>query len=77
MIGSPTIGQGGGPTRTAVTAPAGAPFQIVFDNKDTGVPHNVAIHKDSPTGQEVFKGDIFNGPARKTYDVPALTAASA
>jgi cytochrome c oxidase subunit 2 len=58
--------------QTSVTAPANTPFQIVFDNKDSGVPHNVAIHKDSPTGQEVFKGEVFNGPAKRTYDVPAL-----
>jgi plastocyanin len=60
--------------QTAVTAPAGTPFQITFDNKDVGVPHNVAIHKDNAGGAEVFKGDIVTGPAVKTYDVPALPA---
>jgi cytochrome c oxidase subunit 2 len=60
--------------QSALSAPAGAPFQIVFDNKDAGVPHNVAIHKDSPTGAEVFKGEIFNGPDKRTYDVPPLEA---
>jgi cytochrome c oxidase subunit 2 len=78
-------GQAAGPTlqvsalniafeQTELNAPAGTPFKIDFDNKDTGVPHNVAIHKDSATGQEVFKGDIFNGPDKRTYDVPALDA---
>jgi cytochrome c oxidase subunit II len=81
----PPSGEAGGPPleisaqniayeQSTLEAPAGKPFRIEFDNKDSGVPHNVSIHKDSPTGQEVFKGDIFNGPARKTYDVPALTA---
>src|SRR5512135_2254810 len=60
--------------QASVTAPAGKAFQIVFDNKDAGTPHNVAIHKDSATGAEVFKGDIVTGPATKTYDVPALDA---
>ena len=60
--------------QATLTAPAGAPFQIAFDNKDGGVPHNVSIHKDSPTGAEVFKGEIFNGPNKRTYDVPALEA---
>jgi cytochrome c oxidase subunit 2 len=60
--------------QTSLTAPADTPFQISFDNKDNGVPHNVAIHKDSPTGQEVFKGKIFNGPDKQVYDVPALPA---
>ena len=62
--------------QSSLSAPAGAPFQIVFDNKDAGVPHNVAIHKDSPTGAEVFKGEIFNGPDKRTYDVPPLEAGS-
>ncbi|MBI3747280.1 MAG: cupredoxin domain-containing protein [Chloroflexi bacterium] len=60
--------------QTAVTAPAGKAFQIAFDNKDAGTPHNVAIHKDSATGAEVFKGEIVTGPATRTYDVPALDA---
>jgi plastocyanin len=54
--------------------PANTAFQIVFTNNDAGIPHNVAIHKDSPTGPEVWKGEIFNGVATKTYDVPALPA---
>lgn len=60
--------------QAALTAPAGTPFQIVFTNDDAGTPHNVAIHKDSPSGSEVFKGEIFNGVATRTYDVPALAA---
>jgi plastocyanin len=60
--------------QASLTAPAGVPFRIAFDNKDTGVPHNVAIHAGSPTGEEVFKGEIFNGPEKRTYDVPALDA---
>lgn len=60
--------------QASLTAPAGTPFQIAFDNKDAGVPHNVAIHRDSPTGEEVFKGAIINGPAKQTYDAPALDA---
>ena len=60
--------------QTAVTAKAGAPFRIDFDNKDPGTPHNVAIHKETAAGAEVFKGEIFNGVAKKTYTVPALEA---
>ncbi len=58
----------------ALSAPASAPFKIHFTNNDPSVPHNVAIHEGSPTGQEVFKGEIFPGPGERTYDVPALTA---
>ena len=57
-----------------VTAKANTPFHIDFKNQDPGTPHNVVIHKDSPTGAEIFKGAVFNGVAEKIYDVPALTA---
>jgi cytochrome c oxidase subunit 2 len=60
--------------QTSISAKAGAPFRIDFENKDPGTPHNVAIHKDSPTGAEVFSGAVFNGVAKKTYAVPALQA---
>lgn len=60
--------------QTTLTAPANTPFKIEFDNKDASVPHNVAIHEGSPTGPELFKGEVFPGPAKKTYDVPALPA---
>jgi plastocyanin len=58
----------------SVTAPAGKPFQIVFDNKDAGTPHNVSIHQGSATGTEVFTGKVFPGVATMTYDVAALPA---
>jgi plastocyanin len=58
----------------SLEAPANTPFQIVFTNNDAGIPHNVSIHKDSPTGAEVFKGEIFSGVDTRTYDVPALPA---
>lgn len=54
--------------------PANTPFKIEFSNNDAGIPHNVAIHKDSPTGPEVWKGEIFSGVETRTYDVPALPA---
>ena len=60
--------------QTDVTVPAGVPFQIQFENKDAGTPHNVAIHQGGPTGPELFKGEIFAGVATRTYDVAALDA---
>jgi cytochrome c oxidase subunit 2 len=59
---------------TDLQAPADTPFKIDFDNQDPSVLHNVAVHEGSPTGPEVWKGEIFAGPAKKTYDVPALKA---
>jgi len=58
----------------SLEVPADTPFQIVFTNNDAGIPHNVAIHEGSPTGPEVWKGEIFNGVETRTYDVPALPA---
>jgi plastocyanin len=57
-----------------LTAPAGTPFQVKFENKDAGIPHNVALHQGGATGAELFKGEIFNGVETRTYDVPALDA---
>jgi len=57
-----------------ISAPAGKPFTIAFVNNDPGVPHNISIHRDSPTGDVVWKGEVFNGVATKVYQVPALAA---
>ena len=59
-------------TQTDLEAPADTPFQIEFDNQDAGVPHNVEIKDES--GATVFKGEIFNGVAKQTYNVDALPA---
>jgi plastocyanin len=60
--------------QTEVKAPADTPFQVQFENKDPGTPHNVALHQGGPTGAELFKGEVFNGVATRVYDVPALDA---
>src|SRR6266542_2745096 len=59
-------------TTTELTAMAGKTFTLAFVNQDGAVPHNVAIHEGSPTGKELFKGEIFTGVATKVYSVPAL-----
>ena len=62
--------------QTSVTVKADTSFQIAFDNKDAGVPHNVTIHQGDATGAELFKGAIFNGVETRTYTVPPLDAGS-
>ena len=59
-----------------LTVDAGKSFQIVFDNQDAGIPHNVAIHEGSvgSVGKELYAGAIFPGIAQQTYDIPALNA---
>jgi mono/diheme cytochrome c family protein/plastocyanin len=58
--------------QSSVTTPAGSEFVIHFDNKESGVPHNVEIHDAG--GASVFKGDIVTGPAEANYVVAALDA---
>jgi plastocyanin len=59
---------------TDLTVPAGAPFEIAFDNRDAGQQHNVAIF-DNPefSGTPVFEGDLIAGPAQTTYRVDPLS----
>jgi plastocyanin len=83
---APSDGGGGSAVSLTLTAqgtaydtdslevPADTPFTIVFTNNDAGIPHNVAIHEESPTGALVWAGDIFNGVETRTYEVPALPA---
>ncbi len=46
---------------SSLEVPADTPFAIEFTNNDPGIPHNVAIHGDSPTGPELWQGDIVTG----------------
>jgi plastocyanin len=57
-----------------VDVPADEAFQIEFANNDAGVPHDVTIRRGDANGEEVFKGDTFNGVETRTYDVPGLDA---
>lgn len=57
-----------------LAAPVGRAFVLEFDNNDSGVPHNLEIRDAS--GASVFKGEIITGPARVSYQIPALAAGS-
>ena len=57
-------------TAASIEVPARAPFELVFDNADPGVQHNVAIA--STGGDAVFTGELVTGPETITYAVPAL-----
>jgi plastocyanin len=58
--------------QSSLTAPANTPLTIHFDNQDTGVGHDVAIHAGSADGQLEFQGNVIVGPASVDYQVPAL-----
>jgi plastocyanin len=54
--------------------PAGRDFQLIFHNKQAGVPHNVMI-TDGPSDSTIyFDGEVVTGPTDVTYQVPALPA---
>lgn len=54
-----------------ITVPTGAEVMIEFDNRDDGVPHNVAIYTDSSAADAIFVGEIVTGPTRATYTLTA------
>jgi plastocyanin len=59
---------------TCLAAPAGKPFTIAFANKDSGVPHNIAIYSSPAATKALFRGQLVTGPKSVTYHVPALPA---
>jgi plastocyanin len=79
-------GEGGGPgitisliakdiafDKTKLSVPAGEPFAIDFDNEDAGIQHDVQIFDNEGfTGTPLLSGEIVTGPAKVTYEAPAL-----
>src|SRR5881396_3436527 len=62
-------GGGGGPTVTISLTAKG----IAFDNQDAGIQHDVQIFdNESFTGTPLLNGEIVTGPAKVTYEAPAL-----
>lgn len=59
-----------------VSAPAGVPFAVVFANRESGVPHNVAIYRDASAENSIVIGELFPGPGTRITRVPALDAGS-
>ena len=59
--------------RDTLAVPAGRPFVLVFENKDS-VEHNVSIYADAALQQRRFQGVLFGGPSTRWYPVPALEA---
>jgi plastocyanin len=56
--------------QSSITVKAGAQVTMIFNNKDS-MPHNVAIYNDQSAAQVIYKGEVFNGPATKTYTFTA------
>ncbi|MDQ6726899.1 MAG: cupredoxin domain-containing protein [Actinomycetota bacterium] len=56
-----------------ITFKADTDVQIKFQNKDSGVPHNIVIFATDPS-KPVFRGDLLTGPATTTYKFHAPAA---
>ena len=57
--------------KKALTATAGQPVTVQFNNEDTGVPHNFAVYTDKGASQKIFSGELVTGPATATYNFNA------
>jgi plastocyanin len=53
-----------------LSLPAKGQAAIAFDNRDAGIPHNVAIYTEAG-GDPIFQGEVITGPAQTTYTFAA------
>lgn len=55
--------------------PVDTPFEVVFDNRDAGIPHDFAIFRKGPPASDlVAKTEIHEGPVVQELNVPGLPA---
>ena len=59
--------------KSTITVPAGAQVTVNFDNKDSGIPHNLAVYTNSSATTSIFVGSIITGPKTITYAFEAPT----
>lgn len=58
--------------KVELTATSGQPLAIELENHDEGVPHNLSLYRDRNYRDLLFRGELFPGPATKTYRVGPL-----
>ncbi|HUI39923.1 MAG TPA: cupredoxin domain-containing protein [Methanothrix sp.] len=56
---------------STITAPAGADVTVNFDNRDSGVPHNIAFYETKAADKPIYVGEIITGPTTTTYNFKA------
>jgi plastocyanin len=56
---------------STITVPAGAEVTIIFDNREDGILHNVAVYTDSSAAEEIYVGETITGPSVITYTFTA------
>ena len=57
-----------------LVANAGSEFNIILDNLDSGVLHNIAFYTDRSTSQAIFVSELFTGPdvQESTFTAPSV-----
>jgi plastocyanin len=62
--------------KATLTVPAGSNVVINFNNKDSGIPHNVSVYQKNSdnTVKVIFIGDTINGPSTIVYRFVAPAA---
>jgi plastocyanin len=55
---------------TTITVKAGSEVVVNMNNKDR-IGHNLAVYTDQSASQVIFKGEIFGGPATRTFTFTA------
>jgi plastocyanin len=60
------------PTRLVVEADR--PFEVMLDNRERGIPHNVSIYRDDRAESAILVGEISIGESQTTNRVGALAA---
>lgn len=53
-------------------APAGSALAITFDNRDAGVPHNLALFGDAGFSTKLAETEVASGPVIQRLAVPGL-----
>ena len=61
-------------SKKTIVLPADQPPEIVFENRDPKVLHNVAVFADAQYTHREFTGEVFAGPETKRYRLRALPA---
>lgn len=55
-----------------LAAPANQPFTLSYDNRDT-IAHNIVFLESHEATDVMFRADIFTGPKKSTFEVPAMS----
>jgi plastocyanin len=59
--------------RRTITATAGAQMTVTLDNRDAGVPHNIAFYTNRSASSPINVGELFPGPGTRvsTFNAPS------